>query len=89
MSINIGINGFMEKKMDNGRFRMDYRLWNQNRTETYIDAAARKKIIYQRNTEAEDGNFFSNTKGHTRSANPPSKPEGRPNHTVGGPRTFP
>ncbi len=60
---NIGINGFMEKKMGKGRFRMDYRLWNQDRTETYIDAADRKKIIYQRNTEAEDGNWILQAQG--------------------------
>ena len=54
---NISFTGFLEKQMAKGRFRMDYRLWNQERTETYIDAKNPQKIIYQRDTDAEDDNW--------------------------------
>lgn len=53
---NRSLTAFIEKTMDAGRFRVDYRLWNQDRTETYYAADTGKKI-YQRETEAEDDNW--------------------------------
>jgi outer membrane receptor protein involved in Fe transport len=43
--------------MNNGHFRLDARLWNQDRTETYVDAEDSSKKIYERETKAEDDNW--------------------------------
>ncbi|BBO85602.1 hypothetical protein DSCO28_61680 [Desulfosarcina ovata subsp. sediminis] len=53
---NRSLTAFIEKTMDAGRLRLDYRLWNQDRTETYYAADTGKKI-YERETEAEDDNW--------------------------------
>lgn len=54
---NLNWTAHVEKKVDRGGFSMDYRLWNQDRTETYFDASDSNKKIYQRETAAEDGNW--------------------------------
>jgi outer membrane cobalamin receptor len=42
---NTNLTAFVEKKMNNGHFRLDARLWNQDRTETYVDAEDSSKKI--------------------------------------------
>jgi outer membrane receptor protein involved in Fe transport len=54
---NLNMTAFLEKKGDQGSLRLDYRLWNQDRTETFYDAADSSRKIYERETEAEDGNW--------------------------------
>ncbi len=54
---NTNLTTFIEKKITNGKFRLDGRLWNQDRTETYYDAEDSSKKIYERETEAEDNNW--------------------------------
>jgi outer membrane receptor protein involved in Fe transport len=53
---NLNLTAFIEKTGEKGCFRMDFRLWNQDRTETYY-AADTGSRIYERDTEAEDGNW--------------------------------
>ena len=53
---NLNLTAFLEKTGEKGSFRMDFRLWNQDRTETYY-AADTGSRIYERDTEAEDGNW--------------------------------
>ena len=53
---NLNMTAFLEKKSEKGSFRMDFRMWNQDRTETYYAADTGDKI-YERDTEAEDGNW--------------------------------
>ena len=53
---NVSLTAFIEKQLDAGRLRLDYRLWNQDRTETYYAADTGAKI-YERETEAEDDNW--------------------------------
>lgn len=48
---------FVEKEMGKGGLRLDFRLWNQDKTETYVDAADSSKKIYVRDTQAEDNNW--------------------------------
>ncbi len=54
---NSDVTVFIEKKMKNGGLRLDYRLWNQDHTETYVDAADSGKVFYVRDTRAEDNNW--------------------------------
>lgn len=54
---NINLTAFVEKKSAKGNFRVDFRHWNQDRTETYFDAADSSRQIYQRETQAEDNNW--------------------------------
>jgi outer membrane receptor protein involved in Fe transport len=53
---NLNLTAFVEKKITDGSFRVDFRLWNQDRTETYYAADTGHKI-YERDTEAEDDNW--------------------------------
>lgn len=54
---NLNFTAYLEKQMAKGHFRLDFRLWNQDRTEKYYDAANSSKKIYERETEAEDNNW--------------------------------
>lgn len=54
---NINLGAFLGKKGAKGNFRVDFRHWNQERTETYFDAANSNRQIYQRETQAEDNNW--------------------------------
>lgn len=54
---NTNLTTFIEKKINNGKFRLDARLWNQDRTETYVDTQDSSKKIYERETDAEDNNW--------------------------------
>ena len=54
---NTNVNAFIAKEIKNGGLRLDYRLWNQDRTETYIDAGNPDKPFYVRDTHAEDNNW--------------------------------
>jgi len=53
----LNFNAFVDKEIKNGNIRLDFRLWNQDRTETYYDSADRSKKIYERDTDAEDNNW--------------------------------
>ena len=53
---NLNLTAFLEKKGEKSSFRVDYRLWNQDRTETYYAADTGNKI-YERDTDAEDDNW--------------------------------
>jgi outer membrane receptor protein involved in Fe transport len=53
---NSAISAFCERQWGAGRLRLDYRRWTQDRTETYYAADTGNKI-YERDTEAEDGNW--------------------------------
>ena len=54
---NTNLTTFIEKKFTSGKFRLDARLWNQDRTETFVDAEDSSKTIYERKTQAEDNNW--------------------------------
>ncbi len=54
---NTALTAFIAKSYDAGRAKIDFRLWNQERTEFYYDANDPGKLIYQRTTEAEDNNW--------------------------------
>ena len=54
---NTNLTTFIEKKFTSGKFRLDARLWNQDRTETFVDAKDSSKTIYERKTQAEDNNW--------------------------------
>ena len=54
---NTAVTAFIAKEYSAGRAKIDFRLWNLERTEYYYDAANPGKKIYQRSTEAEDNNW--------------------------------
>ena len=54
---NTALTAFVAKDYGAGRAKIDFRLWNQERTEYYFDAATPGKKIYQRTTDAEDNNW--------------------------------
>jgi len=55
---NSTFNAFISKKFENGSAKISYRLWNQERTEYYFDAADPGKKIYERTTQIEDNNWL-------------------------------
>lgn len=57
---NTAFTAFVSKKMDKGSCRLDFRLWNQERSETFYDAGEPGKKIYERETDAEDNNWSLN-----------------------------
>ena len=54
---NVAFTAFIAKEMAKGGLRFDFRLWNQDLTETYVDAADSSKAFYVRDAEAEDDNW--------------------------------
>lgn len=54
---NTAVTAFIAKAYDAGRAKIDFRLWNQERTEYYYDADDSDKRIYQRTTQGEDNNW--------------------------------
>ncbi len=66
---NVNLTAFLEKKGENGSLRFDFRLWNQDRKETYYDAADSSRKIYERETEAEDDNWSLQAAGEYRLGN--------------------
>ncbi|EMS81337.1 TonB-dependent receptor plug [Desulfotignum phosphitoxidans DSM 13687] len=58
---NTSLTARIAHKTRTGNFRLEGRLWNQTATETYYDAADKNKIIYKRETDAEDNNWLLNT----------------------------
>ncbi|MBT8339147.1 MAG: TonB-dependent receptor, partial [Desulfatitalea sp.] len=60
---NLALSAFAEKKFSSGRFRTDFRLWNQDRREVYYAADDRDKKIYERTTVGEDNNWLWQAEG--------------------------
>ncbi len=58
---NTNVTAYVAHKTKVSNFRFEGRLWNQNATETYYDAANPDKKIYERETDAEDNNWLLNT----------------------------
>ncbi len=54
---------FISKKFDTGSAKISYRLWNQERTEYFFDAANPGKKIYERTTKIEDNNWLLKADG--------------------------
>ncbi len=55
---NYAISAFLQKKFDPGLARLDFRIWNQERTEYYYAAEDPEKKIYERETDVEDNNWI-------------------------------
>lgn len=55
---NYVFSSFLQKKFDKGSARLDFRIWNQERTEYYYAAEDRHKKIYERETHVEDNNWL-------------------------------
>lgn len=51
---------FIRKKFEKGSATINYRLWNQERTEHYYASESSKKKIYERETNVEDNNWLVN-----------------------------
>jgi outer membrane receptor protein involved in Fe transport len=58
---NTDLTAFLAHKTEESSFRIEGRLWNQESCETYYDAANRNKKIYERETDAENGNWLLST----------------------------
>lgn len=48
---------YIKKAIGTGYIKLDGRFWNQESTETYVDAANPSKLIYERETDGEDDNW--------------------------------
>ena len=55
---NTDLTAWVSHKSEGQSFTLQGRLWNQESTETYFDAADPNKKIYERETDAEDGNWL-------------------------------
>ncbi|SFM60589.1 TonB-dependent receptor [Thermodesulforhabdus norvegica] len=55
---NYAFSTYLHKKFDKGSARLDFRIWNQKRTEYYYAAEDPEKKIYERETDVEDNNWL-------------------------------
>ena len=55
---NTNLTAWVAHESKKGSFRIQGRLWNQESRETYYDAQTKDKKIYERETDAEDGNWL-------------------------------
>jgi outer membrane receptor protein involved in Fe transport len=54
---NESFTAYLSKDFKAGKAKIIYKLWNQDRTEYYFDAADQDKKIYERKTNIEDNNW--------------------------------
>ncbi|MGD9212871.1 MAG: TonB-dependent receptor, partial [Desulfobacteraceae bacterium] len=66
---NTSFSAFAQKEFSSGHLRTDFRLWNQEYSEVYYDAANRGKKIYERTTRAEDNNWLWQIQGDIQFSN--------------------